>query len=787
MKLLLVALVAFSFLHPAYSQSNPPVPYTDPETGIVFSTWTVPSSSSTAGLTFGVALPQDALTVDATEFLGFLSCNTSTAYTGWCGLSLNGGMVNNLLLMAYPHTPSDSVLTSLRFASGYDMPDVYAGNATVTQISSSISETAFTLLFRCQGCLAWDHEGVIGQASTSSGLLVLGWAQSQEAVDAQCPDEVSILQHEGQGIWVGNLDEGAVSELYEEWAELATGGVPGVCEGDGGEGGDDGPVGTPVPSDQDYDYIVVGSGPGGMVVADRLSEAGHKTLLIERGPPSLGRWGGNMKPSWLEGTELTRFDVPGLCNQIWVDSAGIACPDVDQMAGCVLGGGSAVNAGLWWKPYERDFDEGFPEGWKGEDLRGAVDSVFERVPGTTTPSTDGLLYLSEGPNVLVNGLNQSGWKVVEFDGQPWEKQYSVGYAPYMFEQGQRGGPLATYLVSAAERDNFDLWVNTTVRRVVREGGMVTGVEVQPFLEGGYEGTVRLSENGRVVLSAGAFGTPKILFRSGIGPQDQLAVVRESALDGETMISESQWIDLPVGENLMDHPATDVVLEHPDVVFYDFLRAWSNPIEEDMNSYLANRAGPLTQAAPNINPIFFDQISSPDGITRQLHYQARVDGAYGIPGGTIAITQYLGRGLTSRGKLGINAALNTVVSTLPWLTDENDTHAVIQGYQRLRESLRNVPDLTWRFPTEDVSIEEFVNGLSRTGRGSNHWMGSCKMGPDDGRDGGTAVVDLDTRVYGMENLFVVDASIFPGMVSTNPSAYVTVVAERAAEKILALEI
>ena len=56
-----------------------------------------------------------------------------------------------------------------------------------------------------------------------------------------------------------------------------------------------------------------------------------------------------MKPSWLTGTNLTRFDVPGLCNQIWVDSGGIACTDMDQMAGCVLGGGTAVNAGLWWK------------------------------------------------------------------------------------------------------------------------------------------------------------------------------------------------------------------------------------------------------------------------------------------------------------------------------------------------------------------------------------------------------------------------------------------------------
>ncbi|KAL3471067.1 hypothetical protein BJX99DRAFT_263593 [Aspergillus californicus] len=232
--------------------------------------------------------------------------------------------------------------------------------------------------------------------------------------------------------------------------------------------------------------------------------------------------------------------------------------------------------------------------------------------------------------------------------------------------------------------------------------------------------------------------------------------------------------------------TEVVVQHPDIVFYDFYGAWDDPVEEDMNSYLNNRTGPLAQSAPNVNPVFFDQVTGPDGITRQLQYQARVEGSHGIADGhTMAISQYVGRGQTSRGKVTINSALNTVVSTTPWLRDENDVDAVIQGLERLRDALSGIQGLTWAFPTSNVSIPDFVNGLATTGRGSNHWMGSCKMGSDDGRAGGSAVVDLDTKVYGMDNLFVVDASIFPGMVSTNPSAYITVVAEKAAERILAL--
>lgn len=90
---------------------------------------------------------------------------------------------------------------------------------------------------------------------------------------------------------------------------------------------------TPVGSGQTYDYIVIGSGAGGIPIADRLSEAGHSVLLLEKGPLSSGRWNGTMKPAWLEGTNLTRFDVPGLFNQIWADPTGVACEDLDVMAG----------------------------------------------------------------------------------------------------------------------------------------------------------------------------------------------------------------------------------------------------------------------------------------------------------------------------------------------------------------------------------------------------------------------------------------------------------------------
>ncbi|SPQ20628.1 329ee128-7337-45ed-9a72-e5f65c2d5f11 [Thermothielavioides terrestris] len=540
-----------------------------------------------------------------------------------------------------------------------------------------------------------------------------------------------------------------------------------------------------VSSTDTYDYIVVGSGAGGIPMADRLSEAGHKVLLIEKGPPSTGRWGGTMKPNWLTNTSLTRFDVPGLCNEIWADPTGIICTDVDQMAGCVLGGGTAVNSGLWWKPHPDDWDVNFPDGWRSKDVAAATDRVFSRIPGTICPSTDGKWYYPQGFDMLGGSLKAAGWNYIVPNDHPDMKNRTYGHSTFMFSGGERGGPLATYLATASSRKNFTLWTNTVAKRVVRQGGHATGVEVE-CNGAGHAGVVSLTPNtGRVIISAGAFGSAKLLFRSGIGPTDQLNIVKNST-DGPTMISSDQWINLPVGYNLNDHVGTDIEIAHPSVVFYDYYGAWSKPIASDAQQYIANRSGPLAQAAPNLGPIAWQIIKGSDGISRHIQWQARVEGSKST---SMTITQYLGTGTVSRGRMTITRQLNTVVSTPPYLRDAHDKEAVIQGIDDFRNSLKGVANLTWISPRADVSSEQFVNSIPATParRCSNHWIGTAKLGTDDGRSGGTAVVDLDTKVYGTDNIFVVDASIFPGHITGNPSAAIVIASEHAVTRILALPV
>ncbi|KAL1601962.1 hypothetical protein SLS59_005128 [Nothophoma quercina] len=729
--------------------------YTHPGSGITFYKQTIPTSSTDGGFEWGYALPAAAGGTND-EYIGYIKGSLQTGKQGWGGISHGGGMGNALLLVAWPD--GTSVKTTFAFANGYVQPEQYAGNATLTQLSATVTDTSFELVYRCQWCWVWDHKGATGSQLPTSEVEVIGWAQNKKTYDP-----AGVLQHDnGQGIF-GISVASARNAKYADWVKLFGGSSTTASATKTASATPIGPTacsGSPAPTGS-YDYIIVGGGAGGIPVADKLSEAGKKVLLIEKGPPSLGRFGGTMGPAWLKGTGLTRFDVPGLCNQIWVDSAGVACTDTDQMAGCVLGGGTAVNAALWWKPNSVDWDASFPNGWKASDMTAAVGRAFQRIVGTDTPSSDGKLYKQEGYDVLSGALGADGWTNVKANDKPNEKHRTYSHTPYMYANGQRQGPLGTYLVTALARSNFKLWTNTAVKRVIRTNGKATGVELEGGA-GGYCGNVTLNTGGRVILSAGTFGSAKLLFRSGIGPKDQLNIVKGSAQDGKTFIPEAQWIDLPVGQNLNDHVNTDIVIQHKNVSFYDFYGAWTNPIQADKDAYLNKRAGILTQSAPNIGPIAWEVIKGSDGTERQFQWTARVEGPGANDTHSMTISNYLGRGSTSRGVASINGALGMTVSTAPYLRNQADTDAVVASLKSMIKAIQRNPQITMQVPADGTTVEAYVASLPKTPavRRANHWIGTNKIGSDSGLSGGTSVVDLNTKVYGTDNIFVVDASIFP---------------------------
>ncbi|KAH8883569.1 CBD9-like protein, partial [Thozetella sp. PMI_491] len=197
--------------------------YTDAKSGIKFTTWTPPpTDSGNAGYTFGLVLPGNALTTNATEYIGLLRCESLNATTtGWCGVSHAGHMTQDLLLMAWPY--QGQVLTSFRYINDYFKPPVYTGNATLTQISSSVNATSFQIIYRCQNCFSWSQDAYSEAAPTTEGGLLLGYAQAFKGpTNPGCPAQLDFGFHDnGYGQWLANLT-GTNSSSYSAWSKLAT-------------------------------------------------------------------------------------------------------------------------------------------------------------------------------------------------------------------------------------------------------------------------------------------------------------------------------------------------------------------------------------------------------------------------------------------------------------------------------------------------------------------------------------------------------------------------------------
>ncbi|CAD0088173.1 unnamed protein product [Aureobasidium mustum] len=520
-----------------------------------------------------------------------------------------------------------------------------------------------------------------------------------------------------------------------------------------------------------YDYIVAGAGPAGIIVAERLAESGASVILLERGNASTYSSGGRDILSWND--TLTQYDVPGVRHYIKTSFSDTSeyCTDTPGNAGCILGGGTMVNQLAYVPPQNVDFDDKWPVGWRWNDVASAAEKVHSRNPGTTNPSADGIHYDQTSYDVFANFFKTQGYTPADAIAEPNLKHNVYSHAPYNVKDGLVAGPVLTYLPLAQALPNFKLQLHTKVIRAVRNGSAVSGVEVEVD---GQRQIINVNAGGRVILASGVFSTPRILFNSGIGPNDQLQIVAGNTTTNVTLPPSSDWINLPVGQGIKDHMI--VTLNFNTTQPVDFLDTsyFISPSSNITDMY-SHGNGILTQGYQRFT--FWTSNTTSDGSVRFFQGTCYASGQ-----NTVSMKLYLTHGLTSSGAIGITAAGNTVYTVKPYQNTAEDKYAIASFIDNLLVQTRK-PDsvLIYAGASTDSGAS-----LSKVYTGGSHWVSTARMGIDDGRiNNGTSVVDLDTRVYGTDNLFVVDASMHPDLPTGNLQASVQIVAEAAAAKILAL--
>ncbi|CAG7963761.1 unnamed protein product [Penicillium salamii] len=513
-----------------------------------------------------------------------------------------------------------------------------------------------------------------------------------------------------------------------------------------------------------YDYIVVGGGPAGIISAEKFAQAGKKVLLLERGVGPTVATGANETLVWND--ELTAIDLPGMSANVgaldvWNE---YMCTDTEGMAACVLGGGVTVNYMVFVHPPARDFDDKWPQGWKWKDVEPAADRLYSRNPGTLLPSADGKRYDQVLYDVLSKFFSGLGWKSVDMSAQPDEKTKVYSYPAWNVQDQKRAGPVRTYLPDALKLDNFQLALGTKVLRLIRSGSKVTGVEVQNAA--GRTEIITLGCHGRVVLAAGALSTPRVLWNSGIGHSAQIETAQKS---GVAVPPKAQWIDLPVGVGVKDHPIFPITFSaNSSFGLVDYEGVLNGSDTRDISLYEKN-SGVLTQGKHRM--IFFTS-EEVDGHTQYFQGSCAPTAE-----GVVTITSYLTHGLTSSGVLGLDSTGKTVFDQSPYLQSSSDRKAARMFVQKMVDEI-TAPSTGFELQT-NTNVSAILN--ARTS--GNHYTTTAKMGTDDGRENGTSVVDTNAKVYGTDNLFIVDGSIHPDLPTGNIQTTIMVVAEVAAAKIL----
>jgi choline dehydrogenase len=509
-----------------------------------------------------------------------------------------------------------------------------------------------------------------------------------------------------------------------------------------------------------YDYVIVGAGSAGCVLAARLSEDPETTvLLLEAGPPDTNQ---NLHVP-LGYLSLARTEVDW--DYASAPEPGCNGRRVSLPRGKVLGGSSAINAMVYIRGNRRDYDEWGVEGWTWGDLfpyflkaedneRGA--SQWHAVGGPL-PVSDQRSGNKISPAFVEAGMEAGLARNEDFNGA---EQDGVG----MYQVTQRGGMRASaavsYLHPAMERPNLTVMPYMHVNRVLFEGSRAVGVEASQLGQ-----AQELRAEREVILCAGAYNSPQLLMLSGVGPAEHLAM-REIEL----------LLDQPaVGENLGDHPATYTVFTTPEP---ESLLAALEPAA--MEEFEASQTGP-----------FASNLAESGGFARveagaeapdvQFHVAPIhiVEEGMGDPQAHgVWVSPCL---LTAESRGSIRLASNDPTAKPivrnAFYADESDLARMTDAVRLAAEicaqpSLRPYCAEPFTAPAGD-SDDALRAHIATTTFEIYHPVGTCAIG---------SVVDSELRVEGVEALRVIDASVMPTVPRGNTNAPTIAIAERAADLI-----